>query len=172
MSTTADSPLSHGDHFPEDVAELPTERRSFLATTSMFCGLAAGYGMFGALAARYLYPPHAMPRQWLYVAPLIEVAVGSTRLFRTPMGQSVTITRRQDSGEKEDFIALSSVCPHLGCQVHWEPVAGHFVCPCHNGAFSAEGAPIAGPPLDAGQVLARFPLKVEDGLLFIEVPVA
>ena len=72
----------------------------------------------------------------------------------------------------EDFIALSSICPHLGCKVHWETQNQRFFCPCHNGAFSAAGVSTAGPPFDVHQNLARFPLKVENGNLFIEVPVA
>lgn len=68
------------------------------------------------------------------------------------------------------FAALSSTCPHLGCQVQWQPQHGRFLCPCHNGAFDASGRAIQGPPADAGQFLSSFPLKIEEGLLLIEVP--
>ncbi len=67
---------------------------------------------------------------------------------------------------------LSNVCPHLGCRVHWEAQKNHFMCPCHNGVFDAVGIATAGPPAEAGQRLARYPLKVESGMLFIEVPLA
>ena len=69
----------------------------------------------------------------------------------------------------EAFAALSSVCPHLGCQVHWQPQNDRFFCPCHNGVFAPDGTGIGGPPGDAGQSLPRYPLKLENGLLFIEV---
>jgi len=61
------------------------------------------------------------------------------------------------------------VCPHLGCQVHWEPQNDRFFCPCHNGVFSPDGVATAGPPAEAGQSLLEYPLKVEGNLLFIEV---
>ncbi len=72
----------------------------------------------------------------------------------------------------KDYIALSSVCPHLGCQVHWQSHKKEFYCPCHQGRFNADGVGIAGPPLDAGQSLAQYNLESPDKrMLFIEVPV-
>jgi Rieske Fe-S protein len=54
--------------------------------------------------------------------------------------------------------------------VHWEPNNDRFFCPCHNGAFDKSGQPTAGPPKAANQPLIQFPLKVENGLLFVEAP--
>ncbi len=42
--------------------------------------------------------------------------------------------------------ALSAVCTHLGCFVPWNPGRNEFVCPCHGGTFSADGAHTSGPP--------------------------
>lgn len=42
--------------------------------------------------------------------------------------------------------ALSATCTHLGCQVLWDNPTGRFNCPCHGGAFDAEGRVSAGPP--------------------------
>lgn len=138
----------------------------------MLCGLAGGYGMFGALAARYLYPAHPAGKQWLFVARLADFSPGQTLSWQTPAGQRVAITRLGETGTVADFIALSSVCPHLGCQVHWEQPKQRFFCPCHNGAFDPQGVATEGPPAEAHQKLAQFPLQVENELLFIEVPVA
>jgi cytochrome b6-f complex iron-sulfur subunit len=149
-------------------------RRSFVSTltsTAMAAGLAGGYGMFGALAGRYLYPARPREKRWMFVAELAGIATGSSLTYQAPDGRSVAITRMSDHGTVDDFIALSSICPHLGCQVHWESQNGRFFCPCHNGAFDAAGVATAGPPADARQSLARFPLMVENGLLFIEVAV-
>jgi len=66
--------------------------------------------------------------------------------------------------------ALSSTCPHLGCQVRWEAQNDRFFCPCHNGVFDQSGVATAGPPGEAGQSLPKYELKVEDGLLHIAVP--
>ncbi|REJ93270.1 MAG: ubiquinol-cytochrome c reductase iron-sulfur subunit, partial [Planctomycetota bacterium] len=77
-------------------------------------------------------------------------------------------SRLKDDGNAGDFVALSSICPHLGCQVHWESQNDRFFCPCHNGAFDAAGQPLSGPPKDDNQPLPQFPLKVENNLLFIQ----
>ncbi|MBI3863015.1 MAG: ubiquinol-cytochrome c reductase iron-sulfur subunit [Planctomycetia bacterium] len=167
MSSTAPTTL---DNAP-DPSQAP-DRRSFFSLLAMGLGLTGGYGMFAALAARFLYPSRPPDRRWMYVTALRDVAQGGAILFSAPNGQAISVTRLADRGEVDDFIALSSICPHLGCKVHWESQNKRFFCPCHNGAFDAEGIATAGPPFDAHQNLARFPLKVENGNLFIEVPVA
>jgi Rieske Fe-S protein len=82
----------------------------------------------------------------------------------------VTITRFQEGSDADAFLALSTTCPHLGCRVHWEPHNSRFFCPCHNGVFDAQGKATQGPPADANQSLPQFPVKVENGLVFIEAP--
>ena len=163
------------DHHPETRTPEPegADRRSFLTTGSsllMVGGLAAGYGLFTHVAGRYLYPAKPRPMAWLYVADLATLPSGTSITWRTPEGSKVAIARRGTTGTATDFVALGSTCPHLGCQVHWEGQANRFFCPCHNGAFDPDGRAISGPPAESKQSLPRFPLKVERGLLFIEVP--
>jgi Rieske Fe-S protein len=151
------------------------DRRGFLSISSvaMAGGLVASYGTFVAMAGRYLYlyPAGAKTKAWLFVAELDAMRAGAARDFQGPTGVKAVIARRAENGTVDDFVALSSVCPHLGCQVEWQAHENRFYCPCHNGAFDAEGKAISGPPASAGQELAAYPLKVENGLLFIEVPV-
>lgn len=156
---------------PENPQPLDPERRTFLTTATsllMAGGLAAGYGAFGAIAGRYLYPAKDEVRGWLFVSDANALKIGDSLTYRAPSGALVAIARQDDKGDATDFIALSSTCPHLGCQVHWEGPNNRFFCPCHNGAFDAQGLGIDGPP--TGKQLARYPLKIEKGLLFIEVP--
>lgn len=148
------------------------DRRSFLARLSnvaMTGGLIAGYGTFGAIAVRYLYPTDGSRTLWVFVTELARLAAGDVLTFALPSGESMNIARRDSAGEVSDFIALSTRCPHLGCHVHWENVDAQFVCPCHNGIFDSNGVAIAGPPFKAGQSLPKYPLRVESGLLFVEV---
>lgn len=150
------------------------DRRGFLARVSsagMIAGLAASYGTAGAFAARYLYPARPRPKAWMYVARVADVPLGGSLSYTTPGGERVAIARQGESGGVGDFVALSSTCPHLGCQVHWEAVNERFFCPCHNGTFDKDGKGTGGPPGDAGQSLPRYPLEVRGGLLYIEVPV-
>ena len=149
------------------------QRREFFSSAAMAGGLAAGYGTLVYMAGRYLYlyPAGAKTRDWRFVTELETMGVGESLDYESPTGAKIVVARRAASGTAEDFVALSRVCPHLGCQVHWEPHNNRFFCPCHNGAFNAQGVATEGPPFDAGQSLAAYPLKVEKGLLFIEVPV-
>ena len=149
----------------------PTKQKFLSGVThiAMFGGLVAAYGTLAAIMARFLYPARPSPRGWMFVSSLGRFDVGESRLFRTPSGESVNITRQGDGSAANDFVALSSVCPHLGCQVHWEPQNDRYFCPCHNGVFAPDGVATAGPPADAGQSLLKYPLKVERNLLFIEV---
>ena len=131
-------------------------------------GLLAGYGTFATYVGWFLFPRKRMSTRWQFVADLAGVRLGDSLTYQSPAGQKVVISRTGEAGQADDFIALSSVCPHLGCQVHWEDQNQQFFCPCHNGAFDSEGNPIAGPVKDANQKLMRYPLMVENGLLFIE----
>ena len=125
---------------------------------------------FGAYAGRFLYPAKGEGVAWQYLATVGEITMGDSLAYTAPSGTTIVIARQSEGDSAEDFIALSSVCPHLGCQVHWEALNDRFFCPCHNGAFDAKGQATEGPPAAAKQELKRFPLKVENGLLFIEVP--
>ena len=159
-----------------DAQETPPnpERRRFLGAASslaMAGGLVAGYGTFFTYAGRFLYPAKPGKTAWMFVTDLAGMKQGDSRRFQTPVGASVVVTRQGTGDTSADFLALSSTCPHLGCQVHWESQNSRFFCPCHNGAFAPDGKAIAGPPADAGQSLPRYPLKVDKGMLFIEVPI-
>lgn len=148
-----------------------SDRRGFIsATTLAVGGMACGYGMLFYCGGRYLYPANGGAVSHQFVCTVDQLRVGEAMPFTLPSGAKVVIARQAEEDAAESFIALSSVCPHLGCQVHWEAVNDRFFCPCHNGAFDASGAPIEGPPQKANQHLTRFPLLVQDNLLMIAVP--
>ncbi len=162
----------HRDSDKTGQTEGESPRRRFLSTSSkalMVAGLAGGYGALGAVAGRFLYPAAPPERDWLFVSEEARLAVGDSILFRAPSGERISVTRQARGGDAGDFIALSSVCPHLGCQVHWEAQNDRFFCPCHNGTFDSQGVGTGGPPGDAGQSLPRYDLKIEDGMLFIHL---
>lgn len=162
-------------HEPDVPTPTPetSDRRSFLehaSTVIMGVGLVAGYGVFGGMAGKFLYPAaSARQKRWVFVNDLASFAPGKSMTWRTPGGAPVVIARHGATGKADDFIALSSTCPHLGCQVHFEPQNNRFFCPCHNGTFDSQGVATGGPPKQAGQSLLRFSLKVDAGLLYIEL---
>ncbi len=40
---------------------------------------------------------------------------------------------------------VSVRCPHLGCQLEWNPDEKSWDCPCHGSRFSYDGKVIEGP---------------------------
>jgi Rieske Fe-S protein len=157
---------------PEDEQQ-GADRRDFLKRASkaaMAAGLVGGYGGFAMVAGRYLYPARSNEVMWQFVKEVDGIEVGEAIRYRGPSGETINITRMGRSGDASDFIALSSTCPHLGCQVRWEGQNNRFFCPCHNGVFDPSGKAIDGPPAEAGQALPQYALKVEGGTLHIAVP--
>ena len=148
-------------------------RRTLLrgSSVAMGFGLAASYGTLAVMAGRFLYPAGRRKTTWMFVTQLGAMAPGASLELKTPLGEKILIARHSAGGTKEDFVALSSVCPHLGCQVRWEPHKDRFYCPCHNGVFDPQGKAVSGPPAAAGQSLPRYELEVENNMLFIEVPI-
>jgi Rieske Fe-S protein len=43
------------------------------------------------------------------------------------------------------LVALSAVCPHLGCGVDYDPAKGKFLCACHQSWFALDGEVEDGP---------------------------
>jgi len=44
-----------------------------------------------------------------------------------------------------ELFAVSSVCTHLGCKVHWNSMETSWDCPCHGSRFRPDGTVIEGP---------------------------
>lgn len=171
MSHEEDPPAEVTHH---DLTEATTgERRGFLGaltTAIMAGGLIGGYGVFAAYAGRFLYPTGGDKSSWQFLATIDELKIATSLTYQTPTGAKVVVARQSEGDTADAFIALSSVCPHLGCAVHRESQNNRFFCPCHNGAFDVSGKATEGPPAAANQALKRFPLMVDNGLLFIKVP--
>lgn len=45
--------------------------------------------------------------------------------------------------------AVSAVCTHLGCTVHWNGAEGSWDCPCHGSRFGPAGDVLNGPTMQA-----------------------
>lgn len=163
MNETADAA---GD--PEDTggARLGRPaRRSFLIAGLMFAGLAASFGTAFSFAARYLYPRRALRRlRRVFLAPLKDLPAGQGRVYDLPGGGTALVTNTGD-----EIVALSNVCPHLGCKVHWEEDKHRFFCPCHQGVFDPSGKAVSGPPADENKNLRRYGMQKVGDNLFVEI---
>ena len=148
-----------------------------LSRRKFFISLIGGMATIGTLAClgqwmrivlAYLYPQKKRGH-WYFVATIDNFNFGQSMEYKAPDGQSIAVSRIGKNGTVKDFIALSNVCPHLGCKVYWEGKSSSFFCPCHNGRFSSVGKPLEGPPAQASQELIQFPLKISSNLLYIQI---
>ncbi len=150
--------------------ETPTDpastRREFMSNVFMGSGLVVSHLFAAGLGIRYLYPSEKDAKQRLFVGLKSEIAPGTAFTYQAPGGQSINIVR-QTTG----FIALSDVCPHLGCRVHFEPSNGTFICPCHDGHFDANGSPISGPPAEMGAALPKYDIVTDGDIIYLEMVV-
>jgi glycine/D-amino acid oxidase-like deaminating enzyme/nitrite reductase/ring-hydroxylating ferredoxin subunit len=63
---------------------------------------------------------------------LVDTANGKRAVYRDPHG---------------NITALSPVCTHLKCIVHWNSVQKTWDCPCHGSRFCTDGTVLEGPAL-------------------------
>jgi glycine/D-amino acid oxidase-like deaminating enzyme/nitrite reductase/ring-hydroxylating ferredoxin subunit len=78
------------------------------------------------------------------VESLDEVPPGEGRLVRV-QGRMVAAYR----SEVGELSAVSARCTHLGCHVRWNDAEACWDCPCHGSRFSAMGAVLSGPAVEA-----------------------
>ncbi|MDZ7343242.1 MAG: ubiquinol-cytochrome c reductase iron-sulfur subunit [candidate division KSB1 bacterium] len=65
---------------------------------------------------------------------------------------------------QEEWIALSTVCTHLGCIVGFIPSTQTFHCPCHGGKYDRDGRVTDGPP---PKPLERLAIRIEDDKIML-----
>ena len=71
-----------------------------------------------------------------------DVPVGEGQVVQ--LGGEKVAVYREESGK---IHAVSPVCTHAGCIVHWNPSEKTWDCPCHGGRYSSDGKVLEGPPV-------------------------
>lgn len=105
----------------------------------------------GVESAYHFFKDRLVP---LEVASVSAVPPGEGRIVRLK-GEPVAV-HRDDRGELH---AVSPVCTHLGCHVHWNAGERSWDCPCHGSRFDPDGSVLHGPAVKA---LARKELPLEE----------
>lgn len=142
-------------------------RRDFLSKIFIMLGVAFAYGTLFFEGLFFIIPKKRKKEKIkIYAGRLSQYKSGTVKSFYDLEGNEILIIR-DDAGLR----AYSSVCPHLGCKVHWEGDKNEFFCPCHKGVFNSRGVAISGPPADANQSLGKVSLEVdeESKIVYIEV---
>jgi cytochrome b6-f complex iron-sulfur subunit len=136
----------------EDADKNGDNRRGFLSRLLMIIGLVSAYGAGAVYVLRFLIPRKQAPRyRQLLVASLDRIPENGAAPFKDLAGRENMLVKT-GKGLK----AISTICTHLGCKVHWEPNNNRFFCPCHNGVFDVNGNVVSGPPtrpLDSYEVV-------------------
>ncbi|DBA83939.1 TPA: hypothetical protein ACH3X1_006435 [Trebouxia sp. C0004] len=110
---------------------------------------------------RKLRGPPLLPS---YSPTFFKNTISSVVTLLTPQGKSPDISdipadsgavlqRSPNKGYKEAVYkdpkgkvdSFSALCPHLGCQLQWNPVEKEWDCPCHGSCFDKKGKQLAGP---------------------------
>jgi cytochrome b6-f complex iron-sulfur subunit len=110
-------------------------RRDFLKLTRTVLLTASGLLGLGGFVRFLSYQSQPPAPTEFVLDPPSDYAPGS----RTVLPDVPAVIIRDDKG----FIALSLVCPHLGCTVESQPEG--FACPCHGSRFDLEGNVRRGP---------------------------
>lgn len=131
------------------------DRRTFLFKLSMVINVVVGL-LIATPVVRFLLDPLRGKGGYLKWIPLGKVSdyePGTTILatYTNPYtdswdGETANVAcyvRRQLNGS---FTVFAVNCAHLGCPVRWFPQSQLFLCPCHGGAYYADGSRAAGPP--------------------------
>jgi menaquinol-cytochrome c reductase iron-sulfur subunit len=148
-------------------------RRAFLFKLSLLVNGAVGAVLAVPIIGYLLGPAikKGSNNSWVTLGPLSDFPEGQTRLvnYRNPVstlwdGQTgdVPCWVRRVSGTTFQVFAIN--CAHLGCPVRWFEQSKLFMCPCHGGAYYADGSRASGPP-ERG--MFEYEHKVSAGTLMI-----
>jgi menaquinol-cytochrome c reductase iron-sulfur subunit len=134
------------------VAETLTRRR-FLGRISTLLIAAAGAVISVPILAYLISPLFRFQMDWRDLGPVEQFEIGKTIEVNfdepSPLPWAGTLAataawvRRVD---ETTFVVFDITCTHLGCPVSWLEGAELFFCPCHGGAYYADGRVAAGPP--------------------------
>ena len=68
------------------------------------------------------------------------------------------------------YVGLSDICTHQGCEITWVGKDTRFECPCHGSQYDLTGKNVAGP---APKPLSRYTTQIVNGRLLVSyAPVA
>jgi Rieske Fe-S protein len=161
----------HEEQTPVD--PLTVSRRWLLLTVGAFFNVVVGAAVAVPVIKYLLSPvkPDDNYKSWVSLGSVDTFPVGETRLakFTNPSSREwdgetdrVACWVRRISAKEFQVFAIN--CAHLGCPVRWFPQSGLFMCPCHGGAYYADGSRASGPP-ERG--LFTYDTKIIDGALQI-----
>jgi Rieske Fe-S protein len=171
--TEENVPVGQREEEQMPVDPLVVSRRWLLLKVGALFNLVVGVAV-AVPVVKYLLSPVKSDdeyKSWVSLGSVDTFPVGETRLakFTNPVSRAwdgetdrVACWVRRISDKEFQVFAIN--CAHLGCPVRWFPQSGLFMCPCHGGAYYADGTRASGPP-ERG--LFTYDTKIVDGALQI-----
>jgi Rieske Fe-S protein len=166
-------PVEQNEEKQMPVDPLMVSRRWLLLKVGALFNVVVGVAVAVPVVKYLLSPvkPDDAYKSWLSLGPLDTFPVGETRLakFTNPVsrewdGETDRVACWVRRISEKEFQVFAINCAHLGCPVRWFPQSGLFMCPCHGGAYYADGNRASGPP-ERG--LFTYDNKIVDGALQI-----
>lgn len=172
------TPLEPFGHLPGGAAQpakpAANSRRALLFKAALLVNGALGAVLAVPILGYILGPvfrKRSSEESWVSLGPASHFPEGETRLaeYRNPVttpsdGATAKLPCwvRHIGGNRFQVFAIN--CAHLGCPVRWFAQSKLFLCPCHGGAYYADGARASGPP-ERG--LFEYAYRVRGGNLMI-----
>lgn len=135
-------------------SEKDNGRRSFLRKLTIGLG-----GLIGAVLSVPIIDTMLEPvignrkKEWRKVGSSSDFKVGKMTHVKFQNASVYDWSKKIEESEAyihrnkdNELIAFKVNCSHLGCPVRWQESSRMFLCPCHGGAFYADGKRAAGPP--------------------------
>jgi Rieske Fe-S protein len=157
---------------PED--PLTVSRRWLLLTIGALFNATVGAALAVPIFRYLLSPVQADDayKSWMSLGSVDTFPVGETRLakFTNPVsrewdGETDRVACWVRRISQQEFQVFAINCAHLGCPVRWFPQSQLFMCPCHGGAYYADGRRASGPP-ERG--LFTYDTRISNGELHID----
>src|ERR1700739_2763739 len=167
-------PIEQNEEESTPVDPLTVSRRWLLLKIGALFNAVVGVAVAVPVVKYLLSPvkPDNAYKSWVSLGSVGAFPVGETRLakFTNPVslgwdGETDRVACWVRRISEREFQVFAINCAHLGCPVRWFPQSGLFMCPCHGGAYYADGSRASGPP-ERG--LFEYPFKVEQGNLLIQ----
>ena len=148
-------------------------RRSFLIKLSLgTAAVSAAVASIPIISALLAPLIQKTPRVWRPVGDIKDFPPGSTNLVKFKnadpanwAGETAETAAWLQRGMRDEFVAFSANCTHLGCPVRWEDKAELFMCPCHGGVYYKDGSVAAGPPPKS---LVKYPVRINKSRVEIQ----
>jgi Rieske Fe-S protein len=167
-------PVGQHEEEPTPADPLTVSRRWLLLRVGAFFNAVVGIAV-AVPVVKYLLSPiksDAAYKSWVSLGYVDTFPLGETRLakFTNPVsrewdGETDRVACWVRRISEKEFQVFAINCAHLGCPVRWFPQSGLFMCPCHGGAYYADGSRASGPP-ERG--LFTYDTKIVEGALQID----